>query len=340
MVMMHLLIAIGVALLVAVGEGLHARRVGRVARLAFGELGRPALWTFVVPFARIGAAGLATWGLLFLATYDPIEIDRRPSKKASRHLLVCLDVSPSMQIKDSGPETEKLKRAQWAGKLVQGVLDRLDMETTRITLVGFYTDARVILNETFDKAVVSNALDGLPLYVGFEPGATDVQKGVNRALELARVWPRDSATLLVVSDGDTPSNASMGTIPDSIADSIVIGVGDPVISSLVGGHSSRQDTMSLKQLAARLGGYYHEGNKRHVPSEVLDALTMIQPRMTDGIGLRDVALAATGVGCGVLGLAGPALMMFGRPRLFARARREVGERVGDQMPDRTTEVMS
>jgi Ca-activated chloride channel family protein len=326
MVMLHLLVAVGVALLVGGAELLHARRVRRVARLAFGEAGRPALWTFVVPFARMGAAGLATWGLLFLATYDPVEIDRKPSRKASRHLLVCMDVSPSMQIKDAGPETEKIKRAQWAGKVVQGVLDRLDMETTRITLVGFYTEARVILNETFDKAVVSNALDGLPLYVGFEPGPTDVQKGVNRALELARTWPRDSATLVVVSDGDTLSNAGMGVIPDSIADSIVIGVGDPVISSLVGGHSSRQDTMSLKQLAARLGGYYHEGNKRHVPSEILDALTMIQPRMTDGIGLRDVALAATGIGCGVLGLTGPALMLFGRPGVYAKARRDVGNR--------------
>jgi Ca-activated chloride channel family protein len=328
MVNLPLAVALVVGLLVALGEWMHARRVRRVARLAFGGNGNPAPWTFVVPWLRPFAAAAACWGALFLAAYDPVEIDRRPTREASKHLLICLDVSPSMQIKDAGPEAEKISRAIWAGRIVQGVLDRLDMETTRISLVAFYTDALPVLTETFDKDVVRNALDGLPMYAGFEPGATDVQKGVNKCLEIARLWPSGSATLLVVSDGDTLTSPMSGYIPDSIADTIVIGVGDPVRSSIVGGHSSRQDTMSLKQLSARLGGIYHEGNIKHLPTEVLEGLTMLSPRAGEGLGSRELALVALVTGTSVLALATPLLLAFGRPRSYAKARNQVAARAG------------
>ena len=185
-----------------------------------------------------------------------------------------------------------------------------------------------VLTETFDKDVVRNALDGLPMYAGFEPGATDVQRGVNKCLEIARLWPSGSATLLVVSDGDTLTSPMSGYIPDSIADTIVIGVGDPVRSSIVGGHSSRQDTMSLKQLSARLGGIYHEGNVKHLPTEVLEGLTMLSPRAGEGLGSRELALVALVSGTSVLALATPLLLAFGRPRTYARARNQVATRAG------------
>ena len=64
-------IAIAVALVVAIGEWLHAARIRRVARLAFGVGGRPSAWVAIVPPLRICAAGAAAWGLLMLATLDP-----------------------------------------------------------------------------------------------------------------------------------------------------------------------------------------------------------------------------------------------------------------------------
>ena len=321
-----LLVAGAVAAAVAVAEALHVRRVRRVARLAFGASGHPAPWVRAVPFLRVAAAGAAAWGLVFLASFDPVDVETKPDPRASLHLLVCLDVSPSMQVKDAGPEVEKLSRAAWAGRVVQGVLDRLDMTVTRISIVGFYTDALPVVHETFDKEVVRNALDGLPMYVAFEPGPTDLQKGLTKAIEIAKPWPAHSATLLVVSDGDA-SAAMPPALPASIADTIVIGVGDPVRSSVVGGHSSRQDASSLKQLALRLGGVYHDGNVKHLPSAVLDRLTMISPRRADRLSTRDLALLATGLGCSTLALLGPAMMLFGRPRAFSAARRAMDRRL-------------
>jgi hypothetical protein len=90
-------------------------------------------------------------------------------------------------------------------------------------------------------------------------------------------------------------------VPSSIASTIVIGVGDPNKASLVSGHSSRQDSWSLKQVAARLGGIYHEGNRLHLPSRILDQLAMVTPRVSDVIGLRDAGLIAIGVGAGASG---------------------------------------
>ena len=313
----HIIIAFAVLVFVGIAEWLHARRVARVARLAFGPSGRASNWTIVVAPSRTIAAALATWGLMFLVTYDPIEIDRKPAKIASNHLLVLLDVSPSMQLKDSGAEAQGISRAKRAGEVVQAVLDRLDMENTRISIVAFYTDALAIVQDTFDKEVIRNALDGLPMYTAFEPGPTDLKKGLVKAFEIARLWPADSATLLIVTDGDVATGIP-SVIPSSIADTIVVGLGDPVKSSDVNGHASRQDTMGLRQLATRLGGFYHDGNRKHLPSDVVNSLTMIAPRVGGNWSVRDLALLAVGIGCSTLAFIGPLLTLFGRPRSFAR----------------------
>ncbi len=313
----HIIIAFAVLVFVGIAEWLHARRVARVARLAFGPSGRASRWTIVVAPSRTIAAALATWGLMFLVTYDPIEIDRKPAKIASNHLLVLLDVSPSMQLKDSGAEAQGISRAKRAGEVVQAVLDRLDMENTRISIVAFYTDALAIVQDTFDKEVIRNALDGLPMYTAFESGPTDLKKGLIKAFEIARLWPADSATLLIVTDGDVATGIP-SVIPSSIADTIVVGLGDPVKSSDVNGHASRQDTMGLRQLATRLGGFYHDGNRKHLPSDVVNSLTMIAPRVGGNWSVRDLALLAVGIGCSTLAFIGPLLTFFGRPRSFAR----------------------
>lgn len=326
MVTTALLLAAAVALLVALAEMLHARRVARVARLAFGPRGKPAFWVPAAPVVRCIAAAAATWGAAVLFAYDPVEVETEPAAKASKQLLICLDVSPSMQLQDAGPEAEKLSRARWAGKLVQAILDRLDMKSTRISVVGFYTKALPVLRETYDKNVVSNMLDGLPLHVAFEPGATDLNSGIRMCMEMARPWARKSAMLLVISDGDAEHTPASVPRPDSISDVIVIGVGDPDRGMIVGGHNSRQDAASLRQLAARLGGVYHQGNTKHLPSEILDGLSMISPRNAKDLGLREAALIALGAGAAGLGLVGPALVLLGRRGEFAASRRIVSRR--------------
>jgi len=320
------LVALLAASLAGAGEWLHGRRTARVARLAFGSSGAPARWTVCAPFVRVIGIAAAAWGAAVLVGYDPVGGDQTPAPRASKQLLIALDVSPSMLIKDAGPAAEKVTRSQWAGKVVQGVLDRLDMKQTRISLVAFYTKAMTVLSDSTDKNVIANMFDGLQLHVAFDPGPTDLASGVNSALQIARPWARRSTTLIVISDGDAKTELGQVSLPPAIADVIVIGVGDPNKASVVSGHSSRQEALSLKTLAARLGGTYHEGNRLHLPSDVLKRLSMISPNAGGELGLRDAALIALGAGAAMTALITPALMLLGLKASHAREMRVVGDR--------------
>jgi hypothetical protein len=156
-------------------------------------------------------------------------------------------------------------------------------------------------------------MDGLPLYTAFTAGETDLQSGIDAAYAMAKGWARRSTTLVVITDGDLSNSVSPGPRPASIADAIVIGVGDPNRATQIAGHASRQDQWSLKSLAAKLGAHYHEGNTRHLPSEVLDSLTMIAPRLSDSIGVRELGIVSLVSGAAMLGLLGPLLLRFGAP---------------------------
>lgn len=317
-----LLAAVAALLLATLGEWMHAKRTARIARLAFGEAGRPARWTVIAPFVRVLGLTLTAFGAAILFQFDPIESDDTPNPRASRQLLVVLDVSPSMNLKDSGPDTEKLMRGVWAGKVLQGILDRIDMKDTRISLIAFYTKALPMLQDTTDKNLLPNLMDGLPLYTAFKSGDTDMQSGIDAAFAMAKGWARGSTTLVVISDGDLTKTVNPGPRPASIADVIVIGVGDPVRGMVLSGHNSRQDAWVLKTLAGRLDGYYHDGNTKHLPSEIIDQLTMIAPRVGDVLSLREAGLVALGFGCAALGLIGPLLLWFGTPRGYAAALRD------------------
>lgn len=314
-------VALAAALLASLGEWMHARRVARVARLAFGADGRPAAWTAIAPFARVAGLALAAFGATLLLLHDPIESDDEPNPRASRQVLVVLDTSPSMNIKDSGPGNDKEMRGVWAGKVLRGILDRLDMTDTRISLVAFYTKALPVLQDTTDKNIVSEMMDGLPLYTAFVPGETDMQAGLDAAFAMAKGWARGSTTLVVISDGDLSKPVSPRDRPASIADAIVIGVGDPARPTILAGHASKQDAWMLKSLAGKLGGYYHDGNAKHLPSEVVERLASIAPRVGDGMTLRELGLAALGIGAVATASIGPLLLLAGRraqPRVDAR----------------------
>ena len=313
------IIAAAVLLLALFAEHLHARRVQVVARLAFGPSGRPVWWARAAPTARAIALALAVWGALILWQHDPIEANEMPDARASRQLLVVLDVSPSMNLLDAGPSAEKLSRGAWAGQLLQGILDRIDMKDTRVSMIAFYTKAVALLQDSSDKNLVSGLMDGLPLYTAFKAGETDLQAGLDEAFTMARGWARASTTLVVISDGDLTKPVVPTARPASIADVIVIGVGDPSRATSVGGHSSRQDEWVLKSLAGKLDGYYHQGNTKHLPSEVVNRLTMIAPRVGDAISMREAGLLALSVGGAMLGLLGLALMRFGVRREYRAA---------------------
>ena len=263
--------ACAVTALAIVAEWLHGRRVQRLSRLAFGPASRPRLWTRAAPVLRVLATAGVVWSLIVLMAFDGSSRNRDRTAAATRHLLVLLDVSPSMQLKDGG-ERGTLKRADRAAEVLRSVMERAPSAEVKVNMGCFYTDAMLLVKECSDREVIANFADDLPLYIAYRPGKTDLVKSLNTAGDFVKDLPRKSTTVLVLSDGDAVPDTGLKPMPSSVHEIIFAGVGDPMRGTFIDGHLSRQDTASLSQLARRLGGAYHNANVKHVPSEMLRQL--------------------------------------------------------------------
>jgi len=306
------LTGLAVLLLAALAEWLHLRRCRRVAMLAFGPSGKAREWTSGVPIARVLALAFIAWGLLnlFLTDSRPLKPKQTP-EGGYRHLVIALDVSPSMQIKDAGP-TGQQTRAQRASELITSVLQRSALEQMRVSVVAFYTGAKPVVVDTFDLAVVKNILNDLPLDVAFDIGKTTLLEGIRESFELAKPWKPGSAILLVVSDGDTVGDKGMPPMPASIAQVLIAGVGDTRVGKFIDGHQSRQEAANLRQIASRLRGIYHDGNEKHLASKEFAALAKVLPLESEAQrGKRELSLAAVVMGAATLAAIPIALALSG-----------------------------
>ncbi|MBK7405174.1 MAG: VWA domain-containing protein [Phycisphaerales bacterium] len=236
--MVKLLLAIAIGLAALCGEWLHARRTARVRWLVFGPTNGAHSWVAAVPWVRAPAVGILAWGLATLLSLDGAPTDLTPQKnEPTRHLLIALDVSPSMYIEDSGPDARET-RGRRAYDVLESVLSRLDVTHTRVSVVAFYTTAKPVVVDTDDLNVVENILRDLPLEHAFKEGQTNMYEGVRAAGTLAEAWEPGSATMILVSDGDTLPDAGLPRMPPSVSDTIVLGVGNPYRGTSIAGRTS------------------------------------------------------------------------------------------------------
>lgn len=309
-------VALAVLVLAGLAEALHARRGRQVAALAFGPDARPRDWTRLAGPARALALAAVTWGCLTLALIPPRTVKPAQMPEGGwRHLVILLDVSPSMQLSDAGPEGRQT-RAQRAADLLMSVLNRISLEQCRVSVVAFYNGAKPVVIDTADPEVVRNILGDLPLDQAFTPGKTRILDGIEEAAKLARNWRPGSTTLILATDGDSVPDTGMPALPPSIGQVLVLGVGDARLGRFIDGHQSRQDASTLRQVANRLRGDYHDGNDKHLPSPALRELANLLPlREQRETTRREIALAAAILGGTLLSLLPLALALAGAPRL-------------------------
>jgi len=306
------LVALAAVFLMIVAERLHASRVRRVAPLAFGPGRRPALWARLAPAGRIVAAAALAWGLatLFLLPAKVHKLEGSIAEGELRDLLLVLDVSPSMRLDDAGPNAKQTRRRR-AADLLKSFFERVPMELYRTSVVAVYNGAKPVVIRTTDPEVVRNILDDLPMQYAFQAGPTDLFSGLEEAIKMARPWRPKATTLMIVSDGDTIPPTGMPQLPAAIAHVLVVGIGDPQTGRFIDGHLSRQDVSTLRQLAVRLGGTYHNGNEKHLSTDLVREVTLggglnAMERLTR----REYALMACGVGAMLLS-ALPVLLHLG-----------------------------
>ena len=292
------------AVLTILAEGLHLARTGRVRRLVFGPSQRPAHWTAAVPILRAAAAGLLTWGLLILMLEVEPKVHRAEEvgEGEDRHLVLVLDVSPSMRLEDAGPSHNQ-SRLHRSRDVLNSMFNRVPMGRYKVTVVATYNGAMPVVIDTTDAEVVRNVLTDLPMHHAFEAGETRLFDGLEEAARIAKPWRPKSTTVVVVSDGDTLPPTGMPQLPGSVTGVLVVGVGDPLTGKFINGRHSRQNVSTLRQMALRLGGTYHDGNKRQVATSVLVDITGGSGSSPlEQLTLREYALLAVGLGAALLGL--------------------------------------
>lgn len=318
------LVAAGVLILCVGAELLHARRIARIAPLAFGPDRRPALWVHSAPALRAVSVAAVTWGLLTLIDLTPkVHKGEALADGEYKHVVIVLDVSPSMRLEDAGPELDK-SRMHRARDVMESFFKRVPMEQYRVSVVAVYNEAKPVVVDTKDIDVVRNILGDLPMHYAFVAGETDLFAGLKEAAVLAKPWQPRSTTMILVSDGDTVPATGMPRMPASVRDVLIVGIGDPTKGSFIAGRQSRQDTATLRQMAVRLGGTYHNGNENHLSTATLKSLTEVaEASVLEKLTKREYALIACGAGSLAFALLPVLLHYFG-------TRWKPGTRVAEQ----------
>jgi Ca-activated chloride channel family protein len=176
------------------------------------------------------------------------------------------------------------------------------------------------------------------MHFAFPAGETDLFSGLEEAAKTAQPWEPKSTTLLVLTDGDTVPAVGMPSMPASVENALIVGVGDPHAGSFVDGHQSRQEVSTLQQIAVRLGGTYHNGNEKHLPTDLLNEFTQGRAETHfEQLTLREYALLACGLGGFVYALLPFLLHYLGtswRPGVPVSARPTTGPVVRAAPPSR------
>lgn len=293
-------------------EWLHWRRTRRLAGLAFGPSRRPTLLGQLSPWIRVASQTGLAWGLAMLMSLEPRTVggvDVNPQQP--RHVVILLDVSPSMRLQDAGND-KQLVRMQRARELIESLFDRVPIQQYRLSVIAFYDKAIPVVIDTKDIEVVKNCFADIPLHYAFKGKQTNLFAGLEAAANLARPWNPQSTILIVVTDGDTVPATGMPKLPASIARTLLVGIGDPISGKFIDGRQSRQDVSTLRQVANRLGGEFHNGNEQHISTAAIQRLTAQNGKKGfRELTLRDYALLAVIAGGAVLALLPLALHYFG-----------------------------
>lgn len=303
-----------VALLVSLGaEALHMRRTRRLAKLAFGPASRPRSWARLAPVVTAVATAVLVWGLATLLLMKPkTHVATTIPEGEMKHLVLVVDVSPSMQLVDAGPDGKQSRR-QRVHSLMTSFFQRVQLPDYRTSIVAVYNGAKPVVIDTRDREVIDNILDDLPLRYAFTSGKTDLFAGLSEAAEIVKPFPPKTTTLMLLSDGDSVPAAGMPEMPPSVEHIIVVGVGDAVAGKFIDGRQSRQDASTLRQIAARLGGDYHDGNKKHLSTDLVRSIAAADADESafDRLSKREYALAAIVIGASTLAGLPISLHFFG-----------------------------
>ena len=298
MVIHPVLILVIIIITAGVAEILHVYRIRKVNNLAFGPGGRSRSWTYFVPILSVISLAMFGWGLATLYNMEPkvFRDEHELSLREMNRILILYDVSPSMDLKDAGAKRDISRRRRTA-ELMDSILERIQTSQTLISIIAVYTEAKPVVIDAKDQAVIDNIFSDLPFKRAFRKGKTNLVSGFIKASEMAEKWPAESTTLIVFTDGDTIKESELPLLPSSINNVIIVGVGPTDAGTFIDGHFSRQDVSVLNMIGRHYGAVYHNGNKLQVPTETFNYLTKpIDPSEKIELSQRGLSILAVVAG--------------------------------------------
>lgn len=220
---------------------------------------------------RVAAVGLAIWALLVLAAARPIGIAPSSGMSVSgRELMLAIDVSGSMGIRDLRLEGRAVSRLEAARELALRFLTHRDGD--RIGLVVFGRRAYVHTPLTFDLAALGRGLSDVDIgLAGKETALGDaVALGASRQTEFSG----SERVLVLLTDGANTAGeldpVQAGWLAQRAGVRLhIVGIGTPR-SAGPDSPSSTEDELdekTLRELARVTGGSY----ARAVDSKELEA---------------------------------------------------------------------
>ena len=101
-----------------------------------------------------------------------------------KHVLIVLDVSPSMRLKDAGPNADQ-SRMKRGSEVMESFFQRIPVEIYLMSVVACYNGAKPVVVDTKDLEVVRNIFGDLPMQYAFPSGKTDLFSGLSEAVKIA-----------------------------------------------------------------------------------------------------------------------------------------------------------
>lgn len=243
------------------------RRRGQWGALVAARL-RPALLRIPGPLSRRLALALllsASAALIAAMARPQVDAGVREEITKGRNLLIALDLSRSMRVRDVSPD-----RLTQAKVVIYELMDAVPED--RIGLIGFAGTAHLLAPLTIDHTALRETVEQADEN-WVEMGGSDLSSALRLAMNTLRETGQKNNALVVVSDGDKHDETLNAALEDARRAglnvlSVGIGTEDGGLvpnPEVPGGHQlgpdgrkvvSRMQSGILRQLASATGGSY------------------------------------------------------------------------------------
>lgn len=219
------------------------------------------------------------WFMLVLALAAPLTEDKPLQRSSGRDLLIALDLSASMTVKDVVLDGNVVDRFTAVKSLASAFIER--REGDRVGLIVFADQTYLVAPLTFDVKAVSAFLE--EVVVGLPGRKTAVGDAIGLAIKTLQDQPLAARVIVLLSDGD--SNAGI-IVPDAAARLALDHSVRVHTIGFSGADTSTTSSESLADLASQTGGSHHVAATTEALLDVYAVLDRLEPTETESQGQR------------------------------------------------------